>query len=59
LPTASLQYQLSSIVLGEPRADLFVVPSHYREVRYYREGRHAPEWPYLPLMSFFNVFHGN
>jgi hypothetical protein len=56
LPTAAHQSRLSSIVLGEPRQELFVVPPSYGEVRYYRERRSVPEWPYLPLMSFF---HGN
>ena len=53
LPTAAHQSRLSSIVLGEPRQALFVVPPSYGEVRYYQEGRSVPEWPYLPLMSFF------
>jgi hypothetical protein len=55
LPTAGLQARLSSIVLGEPRRDLFDVPPSYREVHYYREHRSAQGWPYLPLLGF----HGN
>jgi hypothetical protein len=54
LPTAHLQYQLSSISLGDPPQNLFAVPPDYREVHYSREGRSVPEWPNLGL-----VFHGN
>jgi hypothetical protein len=54
LPTAARQSILSSVVLGQPQKDLFVVPPSYHEVRYYREDRSMPGWPYLPQLSFFH-----
>ena len=53
LRTATLQSMLTSILLGAPRKELFVVPPSYREVRHYLEHDTRPEWPYLPQLSFF------
>ncbi len=52
LPVAGFVSELTALAWDEPHRELFEVPGNYREVRYYRERRQVPEWPYLPDLSF-------